>query len=78
LAGDPTAMVDVLGVKAKSAEACLGVVSRATTLGGGWAFGRRGGLERMFRDAQAAAVMAPSSDVLKDFIGKACLGLPLF
>jgi alkylation response protein AidB-like acyl-CoA dehydrogenase len=48
------------------------------TLGGGWAFGRRGGLERIFRDAQAAAVMAPSSDVLKEFIGKASLGLPLF
>ena len=78
LTGDPTAMVDVLGVKAKAAEACLGVVSRAMTLGGGWAFGRRGGLERMFRDAQAAAVMAPSSDVIKDFVGKACLGLPLF
>jgi alkylation response protein AidB-like acyl-CoA dehydrogenase len=78
LAADPAAMVDVLGVKAKAAEACLHVVSRAMTLGGGWAFGRRGGLERNFRDAQAAAVMAPSSDVLKDFIGKACLGLPLF
>ncbi len=78
LVGDPTAMVNVLGVKAKAAEACLGIVSRAMTLGGGWAFGRRGGLERLFRDAQAAAVMAPSSDVLKDFVGKACLGLPLF
>lgn len=78
LRGEPTAMVDVLGIKVKAAEACLAVVSRAMTLGGGWAFGRRGGLERMFRDAQAAAVMAPSSDVLKDFIGKACLGLPLF
>lgn len=78
MAGDPAAMVDILGVKAKAAEACLGVVSRAMTLGGGWAFGKRGGLERMFRDAQAASVMAPSSDVLKDFIGKACLGLPLF
>lgn len=77
-AGDPTAMVDILGVKAKCAEASSAVVSRAMTLGGGWAFGRRGGLERMFRDAQAAAVMAPSSDVLKEFIGKACLGLPLF
>jgi alkylation response protein AidB-like acyl-CoA dehydrogenase len=78
LASDPAAMVDVLGVKAKAAEACLGIVSRAMTLGGGWAFGRRGGLERMFRDAQAAAVMAPASDVIKDFVGKACLGLPLF
>jgi len=78
LAGDPTAMLDVLGVKARAADACLNVVSRAMTLGGGWAFGRRGGLERNFRDAQAAAVMAPASDVLKEFIGKACLGLPLF
>jgi alkylation response protein AidB-like acyl-CoA dehydrogenase len=78
LAGDPTAMVDVLGVKARAADACLGIVSRAMMLGGGWAFGRRGGLERNFRDAQAAAVMAPASDVLKDFIGKASLGLPLF
>jgi alkylation response protein AidB-like acyl-CoA dehydrogenase len=75
---DPAAMLYVLGVKVKAADACLNVASRAMTLGGGWAFGRRGGLERMFRDAQAAAVMAPASDVLKDFVGKACLGLPLF
>jgi alkylation response protein AidB-like acyl-CoA dehydrogenase len=78
LAADPAAMLDVLGVKAVAADACLAAVARAMTLGGGWAFGRRGGLERIFRDAQAAAVMAPSSDVLKDFIGKASLGLPLF
>ncbi len=78
LAADPAAMLDVLGVKVVAADACLAAVSRAMTLGGGWAFGRRGGLERIFRDAQAAAVMAPSSDVLKDFIGKASLGLPLF
>jgi alkylation response protein AidB-like acyl-CoA dehydrogenase len=77
-AADPAAMIDVLGVKAVAADACLAVVSRAMTLGGGWAFGRRGGLERIFRDAQAASVMAPTSDVLKDFIGKASLGLPLF
>jgi len=78
LSADPAAMLDVLGVKVAAADACLAAVSRAMTLGGGWAFGKRGGLERIFRDAQAAAVMAPSSDVLKDFIGKASLGLPLF
>jgi len=78
VAGEDDAMLDVLAVKAKASEACLAVVSRAMTLGGGSAFGRRGGLERIFRDAQAAAVMAPASDVLKDFIGKAALGLPLF
>jgi alkylation response protein AidB-like acyl-CoA dehydrogenase len=77
-AGDPEAMLDVLGVKARAAEAALAVASRAMTLGGGAAFGQRGGLERIFRDAQAASVMAPSTDVLKDFLGKACLGVPLF
>jgi alkylation response protein AidB-like acyl-CoA dehydrogenase len=77
-AGDPEAMLDVLGVKARAAEAALAVASRAMTLGGGAAFGRRGGLERIFRDAQAASVMAPATDVLKEFLGKACLGLPLF
>jgi len=78
LAADPAAMLDVLSVKVVAADTCLAAVSRAMTLGGGWAFGKRGGLERIFRDAQAAAVMAPSNDVLKDFIGKASLGLPLF
>jgi alkylation response protein AidB-like acyl-CoA dehydrogenase len=76
--GDPEAMLDVLGVKAKAAEAALAIAARAMTLGGGAAYGRRGGLERNFRDAQAASVMAPTSDVLKEFLGKACLGVPLF
>ncbi len=31
-----------------------------------------------FRDAQAATVMAPTTDVLHDFIGKAVCGLPVF
>jgi alkylation response protein AidB-like acyl-CoA dehydrogenase len=75
---DPEAMLDVLGIKARAAEAALAVASRAMTLGGGAAYGRRGGLERNFRDAQAASVMAPSTDVLKEFLGKACLGVPLF
>lgn len=74
----PEAMLDLLGVKALAAEAALAVASRAMTLGGGSAYGRRGGLERIFRDAQAASVMAPATDVLKEFLGKACLGVPLF
>ena len=77
-AADPEAMLDILGIKARAAEAGRAVASRAMTLGGGAAFGRRGGLERNFRDAQAASVMAPSTDVLKEFLGKACLGVPLF
>ena len=36
------------------------------------------GIERYFRDARAASIMAPTSDVLYDFIGKAICGLPVF
>jgi alkylation response protein AidB-like acyl-CoA dehydrogenase len=76
--GHPEAMLDILAVKVRATDAALAVTSRAMTLGGGAAFGRHGGLERIFRDAQAAAVMAPASDILKEFLGKACLGVPLY
>jgi alkylation response protein AidB-like acyl-CoA dehydrogenase len=45
---------------------------------GGAAFRKDVGVERIFRDARAALVMAPTTDVLYDFIGKAVCGLPLF
>jgi alkylation response protein AidB-like acyl-CoA dehydrogenase len=45
---------------------------------GGAAFRKEVGIERLFRDARAASVMAPTSDVLYDFIGKAVLGMDLF
>jgi alkylation response protein AidB-like acyl-CoA dehydrogenase len=45
---------------------------------GGAAFSKHMSIERLFRDAHAGAVMAPTSDVLREFIGKAVLGIPLF
>jgi alkylation response protein AidB-like acyl-CoA dehydrogenase len=45
---------------------------------GGAAFRKDVGVERHFRDARAATVMAPTTDVLYDFIGKAVCGMPLF
>jgi alkylation response protein AidB-like acyl-CoA dehydrogenase len=45
---------------------------------GGQAFRNKVGVERYFRDARAAGIMAPTTDVLYDFIGKAVCGLPLF
>ena len=35
-------------------------------------------VERCFRDAHAAGVMGPTTDVLYDFIGKAVCGQPIF
>jgi isovaleryl-CoA dehydrogenase len=34
-------------------------------------------VERLFRDSRAARVMAPTTDALHDFTGRALCGLPL-
>lgn len=36
------------------------------------------GLERNFRDARAALVMGPSSDMIHEFIGRALCGMEVF
>jgi alkylation response protein AidB-like acyl-CoA dehydrogenase len=77
-ADSPSAMLSVLGVKAVAGEAALEVTDEAMRACGGAAFGRQLSIERNFRDARAASVMAPTTDVLCDFIGKAVAGIPLF
>jgi alkylation response protein AidB-like acyl-CoA dehydrogenase len=74
----PDAMLFVLGSKATAAEMALIVTDEAMRACGGAAFSRDLSIERHFRDARAASVMAPTTDVLYDFIGKAVAGLPLF
>lgn len=76
--GREDAMLRILEVKAACGDAALDVVATAMRVCGGAAFRREVGVERAFRDAQAASVMAPTSDVLYDFVGKALTGLPLF
>jgi len=70
-------MLRVLESKAVAAEAALVVTDLAMKVCGGAAFRKELGIERRFRDARAARVMAPTTDALLDFIGRATLGLPL-
>jgi alkylation response protein AidB-like acyl-CoA dehydrogenase len=74
----PDAMLRVLEVKAAAGEASTEVTDLAMRVCGGVAFRKEVGVERHFRDARAATVMAPTTDVLYDFIGKAVCGMPLF
>ena len=74
----PDKMLRVLEVKMVAADSALEVTDLGMRVCGGAAFRCEVGIERLFRDARAAAVMAPTSDVLADFIGKAACGLPLF
>jgi isovaleryl-CoA dehydrogenase len=73
----PDGMLRVLESKAVAAEAALAVTDLAMKVCGGAAFRKELGIERRFRDARAARVMAPTTDALLDFIGRATLGLPL-
>ena len=76
-AGRPDAMLRVLQVKAVAGEAAAEVADGVMRICGGAAFRKELGVERRFRDALAARVMAPTTDALRDFVGRAALGQPL-
>ena len=73
-----TTMLRVLECKAAAGDVAINVTSAAMRICGGAAFSRHMSIERLFRDAHAGAVMAPTGDVLREFIGKSLLGMPLF
>jgi alkylation response protein AidB-like acyl-CoA dehydrogenase len=75
--GDANLLLALLESKAAAAEMALQVTDLALRTGGGACFSRHLTVERNFRDARASAVMAPTTDVLHDFIGKTLLDMPL-
>jgi len=72
------AMLKVLECKASSGENAAEALDLLMRVCGGAAFRGDVGVERFFRDARASGIMAPTTDVLYDFIGKAVCGMPLF
>lgn len=75
--GRADAMLRVLQVKAVAGEAAAEIADGVMRICGGSAFRKELGVERRFRDALAARVMAPTTDALRDFVGRAALGQPL-
>jgi alkylation response protein AidB-like acyl-CoA dehydrogenase len=75
--GSPDAQLLVLEVKAAAGEAAADAADLALRACGGAAFRKESTVERLFRDSRAARVMAPTTDALHDFIGRALCGLPL-
>ena len=73
-----TTMLRVLETKAAAGDVAISVTSAAMRVCGGAAFSKHLSVERLFRDAHAGAVMAPTGDVLRESIGKSLLGIPLF
>lgn len=76
-AGEPDALLSVLAAKAAAGDAAVRVSNEAMTLAGGIGYRDNSKLSRMLRDARASHVMAPSTDMLKSWVGRALLNLPL-
>ncbi len=76
--GREDAVLRVLECKAAAGESSTQALDLGMRVCGGAAFRKEVGVERYFRDARAAGVMAPTTDTLLDFIGKAVCGMELF
>ena len=74
----PATQLMVLEAKASGTETAVTVTEMAMRTCGGAAFGGAHGIERLFRDARAPIVMAPTSDVAYEFIGRALCGMEVF
>lgn len=75
--GRADAGLRVLESKVAAGDTAIAVLDIAMRVCGGAAFRKEVGVERLFRDTRAATVMAPTSDALHEFIGRAVCGLPL-
>jgi alkylation response protein AidB-like acyl-CoA dehydrogenase len=76
-AGDATAVLSILAAKAEVADCAVDTVNEVMTLSGGIGYRDNGLLGMLLRDARAAHVMAPTTDILYTWIGRALLDQPL-
>jgi len=76
-AGQVTALTAVMAAKAEVADCVNTVVGEVMTLMGGITYRSNSKLHRFLRDARAAHLMAPTTDMLRLWIGRTILGQPL-
>ncbi len=74
---DPDALPSILACKAMAGDTAVHVANEAMTLCGGSAYRENSRLARILRDARASHVMAPTTDMLKTWVGRSLLKLPL-
>lgn len=73
-AGNPDALPAVFSTKAEVAECAVNMVNEVMTLTGGIGYREGSKLHQLLRDARAAHVMAPTTDVLRIWTGRTLLG----
>lgn len=76
-AGEPDALTAVMAAKVEVADCAVNLVNEAMTLSGGIGYRNGSRMHRLLRDARAAHLMSPTTDILRVWIGRALLGQPL-
>ncbi|MEJ2631403.1 MAG: acyl-CoA/acyl-ACP dehydrogenase [Acidihalobacter sp.] len=76
-AGEPDALTSVMAAKVEAADAVVTLINEAMTISGGIGYREGSSLHRLLRDARASHLMSPTTDILRLWIGRALLGLPL-
>jgi alkylation response protein AidB-like acyl-CoA dehydrogenase len=75
--GGADALPAVLAMKAEVGDCAERLTNEALTLVGGVGYREGSVLHRLLRDARAAHVMAPTTDMLRSWTGRALLGRPV-
>lgn len=73
----PEALPFILSSKADAGDTVVRVTNDAMTLCGGIAYRENSRIGQMLRDARAAHIMSPTTDLLKLWTGRSLLGVPL-
>lgn len=75
--GDSEALPALCAAKAEAGRNAVEVTNECMSLAGGRAYRDGAVLQRLLRDARAAEVMSPTTDMLFSWIGRSALDLPL-
>ncbi|MFC4766625.1 acyl-CoA dehydrogenase family protein [Effusibacillus consociatus] len=75
--GEAAAVLNVMESKIIASEHAVRVTNLAMQVCGGQGYTPSLPVERYLRDARAGAVMAPTTEVLKEWVGKSVAGIPL-
>jgi alkylation response protein AidB-like acyl-CoA dehydrogenase len=75
--GGEHALEALCSAKAEVARTAVDITNDCMSLAGGQGYRDGAVLQRLLRDARAAEVMSPTTDILYTWIGRSLLGLPL-
>lgn len=75
--GDAAAVTAIMAAKAEVAGCAVDTVNDVMTLSGGVGYQQNGLLGMLLRDARAAHVMSPTTDILYTWIGRSLLDQPI-